>query len=187
MIICPVCENQQASGPECSVCGKDLRGLSGPVRPGPSVPVVPMPDLEATFAAPLGEVPVQRVGELEASRFEKVEVTSQRIAELDATALPTGPDLPLERIADLTIDRVPEDPNKTVLPAVRNCRYCGTPLTGGTVCNRCGMSAGLVLPPKPAAGKKAPAPWVRCRACGAPGFALEPCKECGRVVPLPEV
>ncbi|MBX7114800.1 MAG: hypothetical protein K1X64_10785 [Myxococcaceae bacterium] len=186
MIICPVCENPQASGPECTVCGKDLQSLAGPARPpAPSAPVAPLPDLEATFAAPLGEVPVQRVGELEASRYEHVEVPNQPIAQLDA--LPANPDVPVERLAELTVDRVPEDPHKTVLPAARSCRYCGTPLGAAAVCNRCGMSAGLAPLPKPADGKKAAAPWVRCRACGAPGYALEPCKECGRFVPLPEL
>lgn len=127
------------------------------------------------------------MGELEASRFAPVNAPAENVPELEATRLGFAANVPVERLAELTVDRVPPDP-KTVLSATRNCRYCGQ-LLNGRVCDHCGRSSGsVVVAAQPGAvtpKSKEPQPG-RCHSCGAPGLVLERCTECGRLIPAPE-
>lgn len=184
MIVCPVCENQQAAGYVCEVCGKDLgaslgdEGLIAPLEPDvprlpelelvgheatPNVPVQPMPDLEANIgAAGTPNIPTPMMPELDRPVGQVGEVPVQPMPELDA-------------------DRAPFIGQKAAAPGQQvQCRYCGNVQARGVICDKCGMRLprGAV---KAAAAAKAGA-LVRCKFCGSPGHEGERCKECGRVV-----
>lgn len=166
MIVCPLCEHQQAQGTECDGCGKVL--VSGGaakvevsplpelelsrVRAGPDLPAVRLPDLEATGAPGVGPVPVQPLPELEAGRAP---------ADGTRTAAPVGP---------------------------VTCRYCRNVQAEGAVCERCGMRLPKLAAPVEARGPapKGEAVWTRCRKCGAPAKGGERCGDCGHPVPMPE-
>lgn len=187
MVICPVCEHQQEFGFECDVCGKDLGGLNalGP----PPVQAERIEGLEVTIPEKVGEVPVERVGELEGTHHGKVEVAPDVTPDLDLGRAPDVGAVQVERVADLTVDRAPDDGVRTALPTgAITCRYCRHVQATGNVCERCGMKL-----PRVAAAAAAPAPTarkgepikVRCKACGAPATAGERCTDCGNEVPFP--
>jgi hypothetical protein len=187
MILCPVCEHQQAAGSECEVCGRHLvegRGTDAPVAPLeglelttldpagaaalPSAPVAPfapfapmalMEGLEVTAFAPAEEpLLAELIPDLEQTRAEAVEVS------VDPT-----PDV--ERV----LDGLPDD-GPSLLPLVVTCRYCRTEAgPGERVCGRCGMRLPVfaVAAPTAAAGTPrlcscgTPVTRSRCPACGA--------------------
>ncbi|MDP1824627.1 MAG: hypothetical protein Q8L48_15330 [Archangium sp.] len=188
-MICPVCEHQQEFGMECEVCGKELGGLAG-LGP-PPVQTVRMEGLEVTVPEKLGEVPVEKMGELEVTRFAAVNVAPDVTPDLDFTARAPVGDIPIDRVADMSEDRVPDDGQRTAFatgPAT--CRYCRNVQATGTMCERCGMKLPIVaVPPLEAIVGKALSDYeskVRCRSCGAPAKAGERCGDCGREVPYPD-
>ncbi len=185
MTICPVCEHPQELGLECDVCGKDLSGVAGlgGLAP-PPVAIEKVAELEATIPDRVGDVAVDRFGELEANTFAKVQVAADVTPDLETSSMPPVGEVAVERVAELADDRAPDDGVRTAAPSGQvTCRYCKNVQPTGTVCERCGMKLPRALVIESAA--KA-AEWVRCRACGAPGPVGERCKECGRPVEPPE-
>lgn len=189
MIACPVCEHQQAFGVECEVCGKDLGDLGG-LGP-PPVSAQKLEGLELTVPERVGEVAVDRVGELEVTSFAggRAPVQTEVVPDLDpGRAGPVGA-VPVERIADLSLDRAPDDGLRTAAPVgAVTCRYCRNVQATGLLCNTCGMR--LPKAATPAAPDAAPQGTyargdVRCKACGAPATPAQRCTECGALAPLP--
>ncbi|MBK7860760.1 MAG: hypothetical protein IPJ65_19585 [Archangiaceae bacterium] len=186
MMVCPVCENQQQAGLECDVCGRDLSALAGlgGLAP-PPVAVQQITELEVTIPDRVGEVAAAGFAELEANRFGKVEVRPDVTPDLETSSQAPVGEVPVERVADLDLDRAPDDGQRTAAPAGQVvCRYCKNVQQTGTLCDRCGMK--LPAPLQVLAPEVPADQWVRCRACGAPGPIGERCRECGRVVAAPE-
>jgi hypothetical protein len=176
MIVCPVCENAQAAGGDCEVCGRPLARAGSPGGPMAAPPVATvegleptahervhvrvesLDDLEPTLRPPVDEVPGDAL-DLEAGRAAPVDV--------DAPALPD-----LER----SDDGIPGD-DPTPLPALATCRYCRTPaMPGERICARCGMRLPLVDGPR---ATPAGDPERRC-GCGAlVASGDRPCPSCG--------
>ncbi|MCC6336057.1 MAG: hypothetical protein IT380_18965 [Myxococcales bacterium] len=183
---CPVCDHEQAFGLECDVCGKELGGL-GALGP-PPVAITPVEGLEATIPGRVGEVLVERLGDLESTRSPDVQVAVQAMPDVEQNrAAPVG-EVPVERV-ELTVDRVPDDGIRVALPSGPiTCRYCRNVQATGSLCERCGMRLPLaiIVPQAPGAPKKAEPAHARCRACGAPATAGERCGDCGQQVPFPE-
>ncbi len=94
------------------------------------------------------------------------------------------------RLAELTVDRVPDDGQRTVVPeGPLTCRYCRHVQTVGALCERCGMRLPQVAAPAQIIGGQlldAESVRVRCRACGAKVVAGAKCSDCGHDVPFPE-
>ncbi|MFT3708006.1 MAG: hypothetical protein QM817_10155 [Archangium sp.] len=187
-MICPVCEHDQPFGTECDVCGKALGGLDG-LGP-PPVAVQRVEGLEVTIPEKLGDVPVIEMDLLERSSFEKVEVAPDFTPGLEASSIAPVGDVPVERIADLSVDRVPDDGIRTALPqGAVTCRYCRNVQATGTMCDRCGMRLPIVAQPDLLVGAivgKIEDVKTRCRSCGAPATAGQKCGDCGRDVPFPD-
>ncbi len=177
MVVCPVCENQQALGEECQVCGTRLAGpgvVPLPVEPlaglestafgpAPAAAAPPMPDLEPTLRAPAAAAPAP-APDLEPTRAAPVRVSVEPV-----------PGLELTREAPIPGDA------STARPASLVCRYCRTENPPSEViCGRCGMR--LPLWEKAAAAPTAPGPVAaRCPACGTLN-AGEICTGCGGLV-----
>lgn len=180
MVVCPVCENQQAAGDECQVCG---RKLSGPgVVP---LPVEPVPGLEVTsFGA--AEVPAgPPLPELEPTRHRPAAGEVAAALDLEPTrAAPVA--VRAEAVPDLEPTRgepIPGD-GPTARPATLTCRYCRTENPPGeATCGRCGMRLPVWDGPRAAEGTGAAAP-ARCPACGTLN-AGEICSGCGALVRRP--
>lgn len=189
MIVCPVCEHQQAAGFECDVCGKDLGaalgdgGLLAPLAPD----IPRLAELEQTGVEQAKNVPIEPMPGLEANigAAGTPEVPVQRMAEMETYAAPVG-DVPVAPMPELSADRAEFVGQKAVAPGAQvQCRYCGNVQAKGAICDRCGMR----LPRAKAGasaekGAKPGAPLVRCKFCGTPGHEGERCKgkDCGRVV-----
>lgn len=187
-MICPVCEHAQDFGLECEVCGKDLSELGGLAGLGPPpAAVTRVEGLEVTVADRVGEVPVERVGALEETRFGDVAVPVERLAEVEVP--PQVGAVPVEPLIDLSDDRAPDDGARTAAPTgAVTCRYCRNVQATGAICDRCGMRLPRVAGAPPAAkvaSSREPV-HVRCRTCGAPAEVGERCSECGRLVPRPD-
>lgn len=183
MIICPVCEHQQALGTECDVCGKQLAAprqaqvpvdrmpdleLTPLVRPGIPVQQMPMPDLDRGRAPSVPELPGAPMPELDMGRASQVSVPVERIADLERHREDAG-----------------GDPATPAPIGAVTCRYCRNVQAEGAICDRCGMR----LPRYVAAaapvelGSPEDAPTVR-HACGVKTRAGAPCESCGVFVPL---
>jgi len=191
MSVCPVCEHRQDFGFECEVCGKDLGDLGG-LGP-PPVAQQTVEGLEVTVPERIGEVAVERVGELEVTSFQAAQgpVQTEAVPELDlGRAVNIGP-VAVERVPDLAQDRAPDDGVRTALPSgAVTCRYCRNVQAAGLFCDTCGMRLPKVVAPPPttqAAGPKVTYSRgdVRCKACGAPAMPGQRCSECGALAPLP--
>ena len=186
-MICPVCEHQQDFGVECEVCGKDLGGL-GDLGP-PPVLEERVEGLEVTVPERLGDVPVEKLGELEVTHFAAVNVAPDQTPDVEHTGMAPVGDVPIERV-DLSEDRVLDDGQRT--PYVEGpvtCRYCRNVQATGTLCDRCGMKLPIVAAPVVAVMGTMlgdPDVKVRCRACGAQTKAGGRCSDCGNEVPYPE-
>lgn len=185
-MICPVCEHQQDFGLECDVCGKALGGLDALGAPPARTEVVE--GLEHNASPDVGEVLVERVGELEVTHFAPVQVAEDRTPDVEHNAALAVGEVPVERLSDLSVDRVPDDGVRTALPqGPIVCRFCRTPNAGGSLCTHCGMKLPVVIivPRNPQAsaptGEK-----TRCRACGAPATIGERCGDCGHLVADPD-
>ena len=138
MIVCPLCEHQQAGGLECEVCGRALADATGaPAEPPPLVGLEPT--LLASAAAPAADA----FPDLEPTGHAAVEAAPAPplLIELEPTLAPPV-DAP-EGEAVPALERGGEaipDEERTPFPAVVRCRYCGT--EGGfgeRLCARCGM------------------------------------------------
>lgn len=175
MIVCPVCEHQQAQGAECEVCGKRL--VAGVSAADLSIPAVE--GLETTRHAPADAVP-DAVVELEPTLHGPTgaaapdltpDLEATRAAPVDVQVVPT-PDV------ERTAAEIPGDA-PTALPAFVTCRYCRTPaMPGERLCGRCGMRL-PVFPDGAGAAAAAAAP-VRTCTCGTvvrPDAQL--CPSCG--------
>ncbi len=187
-MLCPVCEHQQEFGVECDVCGKDLGGL-GDLGPPPAAEQR-VEGLEQTVGERVGEIAVERIGDLDATGFVTGEVTVIEMNEMERTEnAPVGA-LPVERVADMTEDRAPDDGVRTEAPVGQvMCRYCRNVQAEGLICDTCGMKLPKVVASIVTvdSGKpKRALEMVRCKACGAPARPGERCSECGRDVPLPD-
>ncbi|MDY7231690.1 hypothetical protein [Hyalangium rubrum] len=187
MIICPVCEHQQAQGTECDNCGKKLQAPQAV-----AVPVVTLPELEQTHHAG-GRAPVE----------------TQALPELDHTRQKAGPDLPAQAVQDLeatraapidkvSVEAVPElDTGRAADDGVRTaapsgavvCRYCRNVQAEGLVCDRCGMRLPKLRVTQAAATPGAvdgDAPWIPCHKCRTPTRPNKICSVCGTRVVVQE-
>ncbi|WP_434390336.1 hypothetical protein [Melittangium boletus] len=185
MIICPICEHQQAQGTECDVCGKKLVAAA-PV----AVAVAPMPDMETTHVAG-GRAPVavSAIADLELTRQQAVgAVAVQPVSDLD-----TGRSAPVGNIVSSPVDdmdtgRALSDGHRTAAPTgPAICRYCRTPQESGLVCDRCGMRLIKMRTPPPAQAQgEALVPsgeWTKCTKCHTNARAGRACVSCGTPVP----
>jgi hypothetical protein len=188
MVVCLVCEHQQAFGLECEVCGKDLGDLGG-LGPPPVAPT-PIEGLEVTVPERIGEVAVERVGELEVTSLDTrgLAVMPEAVPDLDTGNAAAVGAVSVERIADLSSDRAADDGVRTQAPTgAVTCRYCRNVQASGLICNTCGMR----LPKGPTAPVQAVPVGVgenrsiRCRACGAPATPGLRCSDCGAQQPPP--
>jgi hypothetical protein len=184
MIVCPVCENQQAAGFACDVCGKDLgASLGDGALLAPLEPEVPrMPELEQTGAELAAHVPVQPMPELEVNigAAGTPDIPTPRIPDLETQHAAVG-EVPVERLAELALDRAEFVGARAAPPAAQvQCRYCGNVQGSGNICDKCGMR--LPRSAAVAANARLATDLVRCKECGSPGQKGERCKECGRVV-----
>jgi len=174
VILCPVCEHQQAAGSECEVCGRRLlegRGTDAPVAPLEGLEPTrqdqadagldePMPDLEPTLQAAVADA-AGGPGEglvLEPTLAARVEVVADDVPDLERTQA-----------------GLPDD-GPTPMAAVVTCRYCRTEAAPGERrCGRCGMRLPEPLATGPAGVPVAPSlcscgtpvTRARCPACGA--------------------
>ncbi len=185
-MICPVCEHAQEFGVECEVCGKDLGGLGELGAPPSAAQVVE--GLEATIGERVGDIAIERVGELEHSTFNTANVTVIEMDDLERTENEAVGAVVPERVTDFESDRVADDGVRTAAPTGQVvCRYCRNVQAEGLMCEKCGMKLPKVVVPvvtaTPLAQGKA-GESVRCRACGAPGKSGQKCTECGRDLPL---
>jgi predicted amidophosphoribosyltransferase len=154
MPTCAVCENVQAVGEGCDVCGHPF-----PAEVRTFVPVEPLEGLEQTRLAPV-EAPVESVPDLEATRIDPVQVVAAAMEGLEPTLA----------------DEIPGDDAPSGPPAA-TCRYCRTPaMAGEAFCSHCGMrlpSTGEVVD---LVGEP-----LRCRECGTPVRGSS-CPGCGAQV-----
>lgn len=176
MIQCPVCEHQQPAADECEVCGKRLAApvvsnapistmleleQTALVRPGLPVQAQPMPELEQTRAARVGEVAVAGIAELERTHVDAV------------------PEVAVLPVLDLDTGRAEDDGVRTQLPVGKVvCRYCRNEQASGAICERCGMRL-----PKVAATPVVMLPgdeeYTLCSDCGTRGLVGKRCPGCG--------
>ncbi len=182
MIICPVCEYQQAQGDECGNCGKKLTAA-----PAVAVAVAPLPELEQTqVAGGRAPVSVAAMPELEGTRIQSpLNVVAQAMPDLD-----TGRFAPTQvaaaAVQDLDTGRAEQVGARTAAPTVLVCRYCRNTQASGLLCERCGMKlpkmqqAAAVAPKAQAA---ASGDWAECPMCHTPGRAGRSCATCGTSIP----
>jgi len=174
MIVCPVCEHQQAAGSECERCGRHL--VEGR---GTDVPVAPLEGLELTTLDPVGAaaLPSPPIAELEVTRFDAAELPllSEQMPDLEQTRAEA-----VEVLDDPTpdVERVlaglPDD-GPTLLPIVVICRYCRTEAgPGDRLCARCGMRLATTAAAPLPAGAAGP----RLCSCGTP-VTRPRCPSCG--------
>jgi hypothetical protein len=175
VITCPVCEQAQAAGDECQVCGRPLVGAGGATAALDEAPVEPMEGLERTLAAPV-EAAVEVVPDLEPTlRVSAGAVPAEPMPELEATAA-APVQAPAEQVADLEpTAAAPSGDARTELPLFPVCRYCRTPAgPGQKICDRCGMQVVGLAP----AGPAGEGPRPRLCSCGTP-ITRSTCPACG--------
>ena len=152
MPACALCENVQASGEACEVCGH-------PFAPDQRTPVTvePLEGLEPTILAPVA-APEGTVPELEATSVAPVQVVVPAMEDLQPTE----------------VEGIPPD-GADEEPSTRACRYCRNPAPAGEAfCAHCGMRL-----PSVTGGGEPPAPGaVLCRDCGTP-MKGSSCPGCG--------
>ncbi len=186
MVACPVCEHQQAFGVECEVCGKDLGDL-GELGPPPAAEVK-LEGLEVTVPDRVGEVAVDRVGDLEITSLSvQGPVALEAVADLDLGRANDVGAVPVEHLAELSEDRAADDGVRTAAPTgAVTCRYCRQVQAPAASCVRCGMSLPRVQAPEEGVILgTAEVVAGRCRACGVRGVAGQRCTDCGALVPFP--
>lgn len=189
MIVCPVCEHQQASVTECEVCGKALSQARAPDLPSPALQgleTTTMPGATEALSAPDEPMPALDSTVLPSGP----ELPAQQLPDLQATHSAEAGEVPVIEIDGLESTRVADDATRTPVGAGPiSCRFCQHVQATGRVCDRCGMRLPIAQV-APAVGavslsSAAQAVWVRCRHCGAPASAGKRCGDCGREVPSP--
>ncbi len=153
MPACALCENDQASGEACEVCGH-------PFAPGQRIPVVfdAMEGLEPTSLPP-ATAAGERVPDLDPTGVDPVQVVVSAMEDLQPTE----------------VEGVPEDgpPDDPLAPGV--CRYCRNPAPPGEAfCVHCGMR----LPTQQGRVEALLASVLLCRDCGTPVKGSS-CPGCG--------
>ncbi len=190
MIVCPLCEHQQAQGSECEVCGRKFAPGVARELPVERVPGLELTELEGARSV---SVPVEPVPELEGTRLRAgPDLPVQRVPDLDSARQEVGP-VPVARLPDVEHHRVEANPTeRTQLPAVTVCRYCRNQQATGAFCDRCGMrlqrvgaAAASAQPPDAPRPSAEPGPVVM-HACGVKTRANARCTSCGGFVPMPE-
>jgi hypothetical protein len=184
MIICPMCEHQQAQGTECEVCGKKLTAVA-PV----AVAVATLPELEQTQLAG-GRAPVQTaaIPDLEVTRQQSVQnVAVQPVPELDTGRSVAAGNVLVAPMQEMDTGRAASDGLKTAAPSgAVVCRYCRNVQASGAVCDRCGMRLPKLRMERPqAASAKVAQSGERagCPRCHTPGYAGRACVTCGTLIP----
>lgn len=188
MIICPVCEHQQAQGTECEVCGKKLF-TTAPV----AVAVARLAELEQTQLAG-GRAPVQTaaIPDLELTAQQPVQhVAVQPVPELDTGRSAAAGNVMVAPIQDMDTGRAVSDGLKTAAPTGPVvCRYCRNVQDIGAVCDRCGMrlpKARQTQPVASAASQLVQAgERTACPKCHTPGYAGRACVTCSTMIPAAE-
>lgn len=188
MIICPMCEHQQAQGIECEVCGKKL-AVAAPIVAAVST----LPELEGTqLAGGRAPVAVAAIPDLELTRQAPVHAGAvQPVAELDTGRAVAAGNVVVAPIQDMDTGRAVSDGLRTALPTGPIvCRYCRTPQASGLICERCGMRLPKLrqTAPAPAAGSElvAAGEWTKCTKCHTHTRAGRACVSCGTHVPAAE-
>jgi len=183
MIICPVCEHQQAQGDECDNCGKKLQVP----RAAAAVPIVTLPELEQTVHVG-GRAPVQTevIPELDQTRVKAgPDLPPQQVPDMETTRAAPVDKVSVEVVPELDTGRAPDDGVRTAAPTgAVVCRYCRNVQAEGVVCDRCGMRLPKVRPTQAEANAKAggvdeEAPWVACKKCRTPTRPNKICSVCG--------
>lgn len=162
MIVCPVCEHQQATGESCDNCGKQL------VAPRPiNVTDAQLPELETT-AIPGGNANVldAKLPDLELHHASAVAAPAEVLAELERT-------------------RVVDDASRTPIPSAHTCRYCGNSQRQAGICDRCGMKIAVYKPAPASAAEEVVV--IPCPACGIRGPSNKTCVACGAFIRRPEL
>jgi ribosomal protein L32 len=185
MIICPVCEHQQAQGDECDNCGKKLQVP----RAAAAVVVATLPELEQTVHAG-GRAPVQAVpmAELDHTRQKAgPDLPPQAVQDMETTRAAPIDKISVEAVPELDTGRAPDDGVRTAAPTgAVTCRYCRNVQAEGLVCDRCGMRLPKARIAQEAAKPGAvdvEAPWLPCQKCRTPTRPNKICTVCGtRVV-----
>jgi hypothetical protein len=172
MVVCPLCENSQALGSECDVCGRSF--VEG-AEVGPDLS--PLEGLEPTQVASVELPLLAPMEELERTRFEPAPLAeAEEVPDLEATLAAPG-EAELDPVPDLERvgDGIPDD-EATPYPALVVCRYCRTEATfGDRICSRCGMR----LPStEPLGGQGSSEEAPRLCSCGAPVRGAR-CPVCG--------
>ncbi|QRK05865.1 hypothetical protein JQX13_37870 [Archangium violaceum] len=186
MIICPVCEHQQAQGTECEVCGKKLTAV-GPV----AVAVAPLAELEQTqIAGGRAPVPVAAIPDLELTARQAVrDIAVQPVPELDTGRSTSPGNVVVAPVQDMDTGRAASDGYRTAAPTGPVvCRYCRNVQERGAVCDRCGMRLPKVRLAQPEVASKLPQAGERttCTKCHSPAHAGRACVTCGTLVPAAE-
>ena len=152
MPACALCENVQASGEACEVCGHPF----APDQRTP-VPVEPLEGLEPTLLDPVAATG-ETVPELEATSVDPVQVVVSAMEDLQPTE----------------VEGIPAE-GEDEAPTARVCRYCRNPAPAGEAfCGHCGMR----LPSVPGGAEPSPPGAMLCRDCGTP-MKGSSCPGCG--------
>jgi hypothetical protein len=152
MPACALCENVQAAGEACDLCGHPF-----PIGERTPVPVEPLEGLEATMLPPAPDAE-ERFPELEATTVDPVQV----VVEAMEGFMPTE------------AEGIPDDPLPGPEPA-STCRYCQNPAPAGEpFCVHCGMR----LPTIPGAGAPSALEVRLCSECSTPVKGSS-CPGCG--------
>jgi hypothetical protein len=157
MTACALCENVQAAGEACDLCGHPF-----PIGERTPVPVEPLEGLEATMLppAPAAEelFPEDRLPDLEATTVDPVQV----VVEAMEGFMPTE------------AEGIPEDLLAGPV-AGPSCRYCQNPAPAGEAfCVHCGMR----LPTWPGDAAAPPTEPRLCSECSTPVKGSS-CPGCG--------
>jgi ribosomal protein L32 len=184
MIICPVCEHQQAQGVECDMCGKRFTAVGTP-----AVAVARLPELEQTQLAG-GRAPVATasIPDLELTRQRSSpDVAVQPVPELETTRRASAGNVMVAPLQELDTGRAPMVGAKTAMPTTIVCRYCRNVQANGAICERCGMRLPRPRMENPAARAPGQLPevgaWVTCPKCHAHMRAGRACTDCGTPIP----
>lgn len=178
MVVCPVCENQQAVGEECQVCGARLTGPG--VVP---LPVEPLAGLEATRFDAVPAPPAAALPDLEPTHLSPAAAATAPTPDLEPTRVAPVrvPVEPLPELERTEGEPIPGDA-PTARPAALLCRYCRTENPPSEIiCGRCGMKLPVWEGPAAATAPVGEAVPARCPACGTFN-AGEICSGCGSLV-----
>ena len=174
MIVCSLCENQQAAGDACDVCGRPF-----PADVAVPAPVAPAEGLEATRFEAVA-VEAASMPELEPTLFgAAAEVAEERVPDLEPTLAAPIPEVPGEGVPDLEpTSEVAVGDAPTPFPVAVTCRYCRNPAhPGERICAHCGMRLPVVAAAPTATGAVAP---DGARICGCGNLVRGPvCPACG--------